>query len=237
MKPHTTSTSIVVPVFNEELFLPKLLDSLVKQTHQPEEIIICDNGSTDQSIKVAKSYAKLLPLKIIHETKKGIIPTMEKAWRSTKGDIIIRTDADAILSPQYIQQVLLYLAKHPNSQAVTGPVYNAEKERLGMSVVFWLSCVLGNYLLKVIRGYPIILGPNSVFRRSILQTVDGYQSNQPTIDDQLITNKIHKAKGQIDFSFQIYSHHSSRRWDQSPKALLYGFLSLFNPAFYHEKSH
>ena len=230
------TTSLIVPVFNEERYLPLLLDSLVAQTILPDEIIICDNNSTDHSVDIASSYLSQLPLKIIHQPKKGIIPTMELAWRSAKGTIIIRTDADAILPPDYVSNAITYLDHHGDIQAATGPIYNAEKEDSLMSLVFLFSCVYGNLLLQLLRGYPIILGPNSIFRRSALEFVGGYKTNTPSVDDQLITRKIHQSGGKIRYSFSLACAHSCRRWRNNPKALLQTIRSLFNPIYYQEKS-
>lgn len=61
--------SLVVPVYNDEKLISKLLDSLCLQTKIPNEIIFCDNNCTDKSIDIVKKYINKLPIKIIKETK------------------------------------------------------------------------------------------------------------------------------------------------------------------------
>ena len=50
--------SVIIPILNEEKSLKQLLDSLLKQTLKPDEIIICDGGSSDKSIFIIDSYNK-----------------------------------------------------------------------------------------------------------------------------------------------------------------------------------
>lgn len=229
--------SIIVPVYNEEDYLPLLLNSLKKQTLQPNEIIICDNNSTDNSIKIAKSYQDSLPIKIIHQKEKGIIPTLEKAWRSAKHEIIIRTDADSILPKKYLENCYRYLNKYPKVSALTGPLISTEFHLI-LSPIHFLSANITNLLLSIIRGYPLITGPNGVFRKSILKKVDGYKNttNQHQLDDHLITKKIHTISGKIAFTPRAYNYHSIRRWVDNPFGIIRSLLVVFNTSFYKEKS-
>lgn len=222
--------SVIIPVFNEAAYLPRLLDSLVHQSRPADEIIVCDNNSTDNSVEIAKSYMSRLPLMVMRERVQGIIPTVEKSWRSAAGDIIVKTDADAYYPPQYLQTVEAYFTSHPRAVAVTGPILNADRD-WGISLLYIFG-TLGNFLIRLIRGYPILLGPNSAFRRPILEHVDGYRSDRLALDDQLISKKIHDAKGGIAFVPAVQNYHSSRRWRGRPDVILHDFLSLFSAKQY-----
>ena len=81
--------SVIIPCFNEENYLDNCLTTLAQQSLLPDEVILCNNNSTDNSVGIARKYLKKLPLIIIDQPVKGIIPTVEKAWRSGTGDIII----------------------------------------------------------------------------------------------------------------------------------------------------
>lgn len=107
-------TSVIIPVFNEEKYLPNCLTSLENQSLQPDEIIIGDNNSTDRSVLIAKSYQPNLPIKIIRQPLKGIIPTIEKAWRESFGDIIVRTDADALFPKDWLKISFIISISIPN---------------------------------------------------------------------------------------------------------------------------
>ncbi len=92
--------SIIIPAKNEEKYLPRLLESIKKQTTQPYEIIVADAGSTDRTVEVAKKYGA----KVI----KGGIPQVGRnnGAKQAKTDIIVFLDADVILPDSNVLKAL-----------------------------------------------------------------------------------------------------------------------------------
>ena len=67
--------SIIVPIYNTAKYLPKCLDSILAQTHQNLEVILIDDGSTDDSGKIADRYAKKdKRIRIVHQKKASNLP-------------------------------------------------------------------------------------------------------------------------------------------------------------------
>lgn len=226
--------SVIVPIYNEEKYLPLLLDSLVNQTAKANEIIICDNNSNDNSISIVNTFKGKLPITLINQPKKGILPTVEKAWKYSTGDLIIRTDADAILPKNYIKKCINYYNTHRKTFASTGPVMSAEFHVI-YSVLYIIGTCLFNYLMSIIRGYPLIIGPNTVVRRTALQEINGYQTDTHTIDDHLLTWKLHSKRHKIAFVFSQYNYHSIRRWLNNPLNIIKSILINFDTKYYVEK--
>ncbi len=81
----STTVSVIIPCYNEEKYLPACLKSLAKQTRPADEIIISDNGSTDQTAKIIKNFASVLPIKYVFEPQKGIINAVQTAWQASQG--------------------------------------------------------------------------------------------------------------------------------------------------------
>lgn len=231
----TLKVSVIVPVFNEEKYLPGLLESLKNQTSSPKEIIFCDNNSSDNSLSIINSYKSILPIIIIKEKQKGILPTIERAWRETRGDLIIRTDADALLPKNYVKKCIKYYESRLNTQASTGPILSAEFHML-YSFLYPLGTVFFNTILSFVRGYPLILGPNTVVRRSALVRINGYLTDIKTIDDHLLTKKLHSHNLKIDYVLIQYNFHSIRRWLKNPINILKSIFINFNPSIYTEKN-
>ena len=92
--------SIVIPAFNEEKYLTRLLDSIKKQTYKNYEIIIADADSKDNTRKMAKKYG----CKVI----KGGIPAVGRnnGAKVAKGDILLFMDADAIIGEKFLENGL-----------------------------------------------------------------------------------------------------------------------------------
>ena len=95
--------SVIVPVYNEQEEVGELLDSLMVLDWPKEqyEIICCDNNSTDRSREIMTSY----PILVLEEAKPGPYPARNHAIRQAKGDFIALTDADCVVSSQWLQDL------------------------------------------------------------------------------------------------------------------------------------
>lgn len=121
--PKSTSSnaliSILMPVHNEEQFLVESIESMLAQTYSNFEFIIVDDGSTDKTPAILKSYArKDARIKVITIKKSGLAHALNLALAQAKGHYIARMDADDISLPQRFQKQIAYLRKHTNVIAV-----------------------------------------------------------------------------------------------------------------------
>lgn len=105
------SISIVIPARNEEEFLPKLLDSIVAQTVAPDEVIVVDSHSTDNTTTVAKSYSDKIPLRVVTAKEKGATPARNEGGDEAKSDYIMFVDSDIILAPNQIEKLSQVIEK------------------------------------------------------------------------------------------------------------------------------
>ena len=98
--------SVVIPMYNEERYLKRCLDSLLNQTQKIYEIILIDDGSTDDTIKIAKQYKKKCRLIILKQEHKG--PGAARNYGSSKahGKILILVDADMLFNKDYLKHLI-----------------------------------------------------------------------------------------------------------------------------------
>lgn len=90
--------SIIIPIYNSELYLRKCLDSIISQTYKDLEIILVDNNSTDSSIEICKEYAeKDRRIRLMQETKKGAAAARNLGIKVAKGNYITFVDSDDYL--------------------------------------------------------------------------------------------------------------------------------------------
>lgn len=97
--------SVVATVKNEGEAVRPLLDSLIQQSRFPDEVIICDGGSTDNTLAVLEEYKRWLPLKIIVVPGANISQGRNRAIDAASGPIIATTDAGVVLSPYWIEDL------------------------------------------------------------------------------------------------------------------------------------
>lgn len=94
--------SAILTVYNEEKLLAKSLNSLMAQSYKPLEIIVLDDGSTDNSVKVAKKF----PVTIVKQKHLGLGAARNLGVKKSKGEIIVFVDADIVYDKNYIQNLV-----------------------------------------------------------------------------------------------------------------------------------
>lgn len=96
--------SIIVPVYNVESYLGECIDSICSQTYQNLEIILVDDGSTDNCPKMCDDYAlKDSRIKVIHQSNRGLSAARNEGYRVSNGQYIAFVDSDDIISDIYIE--------------------------------------------------------------------------------------------------------------------------------------
>ncbi len=116
--------SIIVPVFNAEKFLPRCIDSIVKQKYKPIEIILFDDGSKDNSLQICNDFAqKDERIKVYSSENKGVAQTRLNAFFYSQGEYITFVDADDFVSDDYVLNMLNHL-KYNKADIVVCQHYN-----------------------------------------------------------------------------------------------------------------
>ncbi len=98
--------SIISTVRNEGDSLQSLLDSLVGQTRLPDEVVICDGGSTDNTLSLLETYQRLLPLRIISAPNSNISQGRNQAISIAAGPIIASVDGGVVLAPCWLEELV-----------------------------------------------------------------------------------------------------------------------------------
>jgi len=99
--------AVVSAVYNEEKQIGLLLESLLTQTRAPDEILLVDDGSTDQTAWVIECCARHYPqVRLIRNTNQGPAASRNIAWRAAQSDIVIFTDGDCIPDHDWVEKLL-----------------------------------------------------------------------------------------------------------------------------------
>lgn len=100
------SVSVIMTVKNEGEAIRPLLDSLIQQSRLPDEIVICDGGSTDNTLEVINEYKTWLPIKAFVLPGANISQGRNAAIRAAAGEIIAATDAGVVLGPYWLEDLV-----------------------------------------------------------------------------------------------------------------------------------
>lgn len=98
------TVSIIVPIYNTEIYLRKCIDSLLDQTYKHIEIILVNDGSTDSSFSICLEYAnKYSNIKIVNQQNKGVSAARNAGIAEASGKYVTFVDSDDFLAPNAIQ--------------------------------------------------------------------------------------------------------------------------------------
>jgi len=105
--------SVVIPVYNSIPFLQKCLDSILKQTYNALDIILVNDGSTDESGELCDKYALMDErITVIHKNNGGLVSSRKAGIEKAKGEYVLYVDGDDWIEPElvetYMQQVYRY---------------------------------------------------------------------------------------------------------------------------------
>lgn len=115
--------SILVPVYNSEKYLRQCLGSIVNQTYKDLQVVIVDDGSTDNSLAICMEYADRHDfIEIYHQENAGVAAARNALLDKAKGDYTIFIDSDDWLEPDMIEGLLHYTAEHDLDIAICGSV-------------------------------------------------------------------------------------------------------------------
>lgn len=166
--------SIIIPVFNAEFFLKKSVTSILNQTYDNLEILICDDSSTDNSLAELYKF-KDQRIKIFkNKSNVGYLRTINRLFELAKGKFIAFQDADDISHPKRIEEQVRFLESRPSIALVgtnfctidvDGRQINQFNHQIADPSQIFDELLIGNVFQK----------PSILFRREIYEKIGGFR--------------------------------------------------------------
>ena len=122
--------SVVIITRNREKMLEDCLESIVKQTRLPDEVIVIDNASTDDTKKLVLSFKKILPLRYVLEKQIGIPYARNKGIQEASGTLLLMLDDDCEAGKFWVEKMEKAHKKYPKAWVIQGRTNSLPKERL-----------------------------------------------------------------------------------------------------------
>ena len=187
--------SIIATVKNEGEALRPLLDSIIDQTRPPDEVVICDGGSTDDTRLILDEYREWLPLRVVVAPGSNISQGRNRAIAEATGDIIAGTDAGVVLSPTWLEEIVVPFTD-PGVQVVGG-WFEADPYTD-------FEVVMGSTVLPSVDDIdPATFLPSSrsvAFRKSAWQDVGGYPEWLEHSEDLVFDMALRERYGPFTFA-------------------------------------
>lgn len=206
--------SFVIPAYNEELYIEKCLESINRELAgkgYDTEIIVVNNASSDRTGEIAESHPGVL---VVDQPVKGLVHARQAGYTASTGELIANVDADAMLTPGWVERVLTEFSKSEKLVALSGPFiyYDSPKSVQRATKLFYRIGYLG-YLMNrfVFRVGSMLQGGNFVVRRTALEKIGGFDTSISFYgEDTDIARRLHPV-GDVKFTFKLPMFASGRR--------------------------
>lgn len=125
--------TLIIPIFNGAEFIPQLIGMIKEQTYEKLDIIVIDDGSTDETLRLCREYCKDdLRFRIFTKKNGGVSSARNLGLLNSKGEYVGFVDADDYIYPEYIEKLIYFVQKYDADWAqcsfIKVPVnYNLEK--------------------------------------------------------------------------------------------------------------
>ncbi len=123
--------SIIVPIYNSEKYLKRSISSILCQTYKNIEVLLINDGSTDNSIKICQEFSRIdNRIKIIDKKNSGVSNTRNKGIELSTGELIMFVDSDDFIEKDYIEKMYYKLENLNLDTIVSGMQFCDNKEKI-----------------------------------------------------------------------------------------------------------
>jgi len=218
------SVSVVIPAYNSARYIAQTIESVLKQSYRPCEIIVVDDGSTDDTRRMLEKYRDRIIY--IHQENAGEPAARNTGIRQAGGDFIAFLDADDLWLPDKLKFQMDYFEKHPEVALVysdmklfdeTGIVHESVKEWLGMSPP-------SGYVFPELFTETLFGSGTVIFRKACVDQVGFFDESFLVGSDYEMWLRMarHFEFGYVDKPLLMYRHHATMATRGLGKALQNG---------------
>jgi glycosyltransferase involved in cell wall biosynthesis len=164
--------SVIIPCHNQARYLSEAIGSVLTQTYSPIEIVVVDDGSTDDTFEVATRHPEV---RCVRQTNQGLSAARNAGLGASKGSYLVFLDADDRLLPQALEAGLECLNAHPECAFVYGHLQFIASDGSPCPTTKQVR-VERDHCFELLRGDYIWTPGVVMYRRAIFDSVDGFDS-------------------------------------------------------------
>lgn len=173
--------TVVMPAYNAAAYLKEAIASILQQTFRDFELIIVNDGSTDETPFILDDYARCdSRIKTLHQKNQGMIAALNRGCRLARGKYIARMDADDISLPSRLETQLEYLERHPTIGILGTWICTIQDGRVAGT---WCPPT-NSQTLKWTHFFGVCVPhPSVIMRRAVLQELEFYRNDAVHAED------------------------------------------------------
>jgi glycosyltransferase involved in cell wall biosynthesis len=214
--------SVIVCAHNEARFLPACLHSLLAQTRVPDEILVVNNASTDETRAVAQQIPHV---RVVDEPRKGLVVARETGRRAATGDILVYLDADCRAPLTWVERIERRFLAAPDLLALSGPYRYYDWDWWGRLLIraydFTLAPATQLLVKYILRIGTIFYGGNFAVRADALEAIGGFDTSIEFHGEDTNVGRRLFALGRVEICHDCYLFTSARRYNAMGKGAVF----------------
>ena len=214
---HRPLVTIIVPAYNEETDLAQALESILDIDYPNYEILVVDDGSTDNTYGIAQHMACLsqnATVKVIHQPNGGKARALNNGIQHATGDLVMCVDSDSKLSPQSLMQAVRHF-EDPKVGAVAGFIEIGNQSNILLrlqQLEYLVGLNFTRRALSFMGVVPIVPGPAGMFRRKALLEAGGFVT-----DDKLFAEDAELSLRLLSHGWEVHSEEDMIATTEAPE--------------------
>lgn len=194
--------SAIIPAYNEDLYIEKCVDSLIKQDLDKSmyEIIVVDNGSSDNTYQLAQKMG----VKVLKEPQRGVTHARNTGAAHASGEILVFPDADCLYPQDWLTRIVHIFKESPTLDA------------LGGTFVFYDATPFWEKISAASKRFVYhIAGGNMAIKKNAFQQVGGFDTRYNIGEELLLELKLKDLKKKVKIDRSLVISYSFRRFKKS----------------------
>ena len=207
--------SVVMPVYNGELFLAEAIESILTQTHSDLELIVVDDCSTDGSAAIVREYANRdQRVRLVqHDRNRGSGPARNSGIAVSRGEYIAAMDSDDISLPQRLEKQAAFLQANPDIGVVAAYLQTAAADLTERQSHEFPRQHVFIILDWILWGRTTMPGAVYMARREALLAVGGYKDAPIYADDRVLYARLmfETRFANLPETLYLYRQHANQK--------------------------
>lgn len=176
--------SVITPAYNAARYLQHTLESAIRQTFTDFELLVVDDGSTDQTLQIAEGYAaRDGRIRVVHQPNRGIAAARNAALALAHGEFLALLDSDDVWFPYHLEEQLKVLRQRPELGVLSANALNFGGPRHGLPLLSARYLDIRRVSLRQLVETEDLMSIQAVFRRDVVAAIGGFDENLRRSED------------------------------------------------------